>query len=60
MHTLTQSGHAMSTLAGLNKYQVQRLCDEIVQRLAILQREGWDVSDALDNIRDINFALVEV
>lgn len=42
----------------MTKHNIQKITDEISQRLAILQREGWDTTEAMDNIRDINLALV--
>lgn len=53
---MTVTGHAMPMP---HKRTTQRLCDEIQQRLHVLAGEGWDVSDGLEMIRDINLALVE-
>lgn len=43
----------------MTKKETQVISDEIMQRVAILERDGWDMSETKENLRDINFALVD-
>lgn len=56
--TMTGSGYAMPTVARMSKHQTQRILDEISQRIAVLERDGWDMTDTYYNIRDVSDCLI--